>query len=585
MYRSRLYGLLRCRRTTTTRTGRQRQPKRSQAPFDKIGRDGVDRLRIQGRHGIGVAHLQSKVAAPGKLAANGDPLQPRLGFVRRANLRRGSRPRIQRRHLVGAAQDKVVHRLDLGSGYREIHYRCQSVPSRVHPRPDFIVRRERGRQAGQPAAAKAVMRMRGGKAPNVTIRSVVRHILRIVTAALLVAAPALCTSAGLPRGEQAALVPESGFVSPASYTNGYFGFSLPLPKAEPFRTLNLWKNGAPSHFLFGLVGQEIGLATLVISARESKDAVAEAQQPPPDLKKPRLKRVEIGGREFQRAESDDSGPAGKARQIRYATAVRDYVLEFAIISFNPRLTAKLERSVESLAFFDPALAAEKAGPNSQPYDPAAAAQAAMPNSKRIHELQAGSVSGNNYTNEDLGIGYEFPAGWVVPDQATQDKIVEAGHRAAWGDSPAAARDHQMAEQCSRRLLWVTKDPEGSQPPGQVNPLIVLLAFDPACAPGAQFPASLDDREGIKRTAKQVVDSLAGSPFAPKGATAGRAYTIQGHLMIEIPANWAARTAGGTVQVWTTIFVTAVKDYWIVLGIMSGTPGEQEELGKTKLGFR
>jgi len=121
------------------------------------------------------------------------------------------------------------------------------------------------------------------------------------------------------------------------------------------------------------------------------------------------------------------------------------------------------------------------------------------------------ISGNTYKNDALGFAYEFPTGWVINDQTTHDKVMEAGHQFAWGDNPSSAREHAAFQQCARVLLMATKYPAGTKAEGY-NPLIVVIAVDSACSPDAHFPGSIDDRDSIKEAAQQLVRSFAGSPF-------------------------------------------------------------------------
>jgi hypothetical protein len=84
------------------------------------------------------------------------------------------------------------------------------------------------------------------------------------------------------------------------------------------------------------------------------------------------KKIEVGGREFWKSESQAKGSAGKMRNITFTTAIDGYVLRFNIVSFDPNLTDQLQHSLENITFFDPATAKEIAGPDSRPYRPASA---------------------------------------------------------------------------------------------------------------------------------------------------------------------------------------------------------------------
>ena len=244
--------------------------------------------------------------------------------------------------------------------------------------------------------------------------------------------------------ETSVAVPEAGFISPDKYTNAFFGFSLPLPQDSAFRAFQLPSNG-PSHNLFGIQAQKKGLTAFTIEATLMNGASSEqARKAASEPKAQNVKKIEIDGKEFWKGESQVKSSAGKMWSINYATTINGYLLKFILVSFDGKLSELLQHCIEAAKFFDPANAQEMAGSNSWAYNPVAPRNPnplGPPSSSRIGQLSAGVISGNNYKNDALGFTYEFPAGWVVNDKAIQDKVVEAGHQFAWGDSPPAAREH------------------------------------------------------------------------------------------------------------------------------------------------
>ena len=332
-------------------------------------------------------------------------------------------------------------------------------------------------------------------------------------------------------------IPESGFISPEKYTNAFFGFSLPLPQDSAFRGFFLPPGGDNTHHsLFGLQASKDGLTAFTVTARQKSDASLEdARDAASKPKSQNVKRTVIGGKDFWRGESQEKGSSGKMRLIAYATALNGYILEFNIFSFNAKLADDLEHCIEAVSFFDPAKAQEVAGTNSRAFDPLAQRSSnaeSVPSNNRIGKLDPGTITGNTYKNDALGFRYEFPAEWIVNDKAVQDKVIEAGHQFAWGNSPTAAREHEAARGCMRVLLMVTKFAEGTKTE-EVNPGVTILAVDLQCSPGAYFPKSLDDQEGIKAIAQQLMQSFAGTPFISKGNNSVRAFVVQGHIMLDI----------------------------------------------------
>jgi hypothetical protein len=388
--------------------------------------------------------------------------------------------------------------------------------------------------------------------------------------------------------ESAVTVPEAGFVSPDKYTNAYFGFSLPLPQNSGFRGFQLPSNGT-GHSLFGIQAQKNGLALFTIVATEMNGASTEqARKAASEPKSQKVIKTEIGGKEFWKGESQVKSSAGKMWNMTYVTAINGYLLKFLIVSFDAKVTEDLQHCIEAAQFFEPTKAQEVAGPNSRAYNPLASrypSSQAAPSSNRIGQLSAGVVSGNTYKNDALGFTYEFPTGWVVNEKATQDKVIEAGHQFVWGDNASAAREHEAFQRCSRVLLMVTKSPEGTKTE-EVNPLIVILAVDLECSPGAHFPKTLDDHDGIKAMAQQLVHSFAGTPFVSKGDNSVRAFSVQGQLMLDISGAFHVTPSGSKtpLDAFTSIDVTELNGYLVGWAFMSGSQSGLQELKKSDIAF-
>lgn len=384
-----------------------------------------------------------------------------------------------------------------------------------------------------------------------------------------------------------ALAPEEAFISADQYTNAFFGFAVPvpqLPNAQQF----LPKSQA-GHTLFGLQSYGHGLSVFLITAdgpgsaseEEVKKAAAGAARQP-------VKSVMIGGKAFWKSEGEQKSSAGKLRSVNYATALRGYVVTFAIAAFDGKVARELERTVESLKFFDPATAKDVAGSNSRPF----AARAEPPSgafvpSKRIGTLDLGKVTNNLYANDDLGFSYEFPAGWQAADRATQAKVQEAGHQALWGNDPAARAEHDLAEKCARTLLYATKYPAGSVP-GTPNPAVTIIAFDPACSPGVPpFPTSADNDEGISRVGGVLTQVLQSEGFRPKKQGTVRVLSAQGHLLVEVPGEVSARSTGeqSAVHANVSIVFMELKGYWIGISFIAGDEaGVRDLMGQAKIAF-
>lgn len=277
-----------------------------------------------------------------------------------------------------------------------------------------------------------------------------RCFFRIVFVLILVSWPCADTVAqSMPSAGQSEQSPETAFISSSVYSNAFFGFSLTLPRGVPFRQISIPPNDSSQGFLFGVKADLIkgafsprpALSVMEIMYKQAGNESGEAARAFVEgSKKLKATNVAIGGRNFWKSESEENGKSGKMRSLTYAVSLGGYAIEFAVVSFDAKLTGQLERSIESIVFFDPTRAAELAGPGGRLYDPSG---------RHIATLKPGVAWANTYTNDDLGFTYQFRSGWVVADDATREKLIEAGHQAAWGDSPSAAEEHAAVQKCSR----------------------------------------------------------------------------------------------------------------------------------------
>ncbi|HUK30737.1 MAG TPA: hypothetical protein VLV89_06455 [Candidatus Acidoferrum sp.] len=161
---------------------------------------------------------------------------------------------------------------------------------------------------------------------------------------------------------QAPASPDTGSTAEGKYTNTYFGFTISLPQDTSLHSESLPYNDPRKKFLFGLKGQDHGFASFIVTAvvadsassDDAKREVSDAKAGPPN-------RVRIAGKDFWRSEYLDKSPSGKMQSVEYATPLGSYVLKFAIFSFDPKVTAEFEHTVESLTFFEPAKGKEKGG--------------------------------------------------------------------------------------------------------------------------------------------------------------------------------------------------------------------------------
>jgi len=201
-------------------------------------------------------------------------------------------------------------------------------------------------------------------------------------------------------------------------------------------------------------------------------------------------------------------------------------------------------------------------------------------STHMSQLDLGVVSNNVYTNHVLGFSFQFPDGWVVADKATQDKVVEAGHQFAYGNDVAAAREHQVAQSCSKIFLLVNQYPQGTKTDA-VNPLIAIMAFDSACLPGVQMPRSIEDADKIRQLGNQFSDALAGTRFLGEGQYTIRAFMVQNRLMLDLSSAFKTNLPSRKqpLDVFSSFVFTEDNGYWVAWLFMDGTQAGLDDLKK------
>jgi hypothetical protein len=181
------------------------------------------------------------------------------------------------------------------------------------------------------------------------------YSIRAAVAILSLASGTIAQSVPTATGSQS-LKPESGFVSQGKYVNAFFGFSLTLPQIEGIRDFTL-PSKDEYHFLFGVQAQLHNMTVLTVNARQKSNISEEdARKAVADLGGPSPKQVTIGGKGFWKSTSVERSSDGKMHIVHYAAGINGYLLEVSVLSFDSELTKKLEESVESISFFDPAKA-------------------------------------------------------------------------------------------------------------------------------------------------------------------------------------------------------------------------------------
>lgn len=221
---------------------------------------------------------------------------------------------------------------------------------------------------------------------------------------------------------------------------------------------------------------------------------------------------------------------------------------------------------------------------------AAIAQSQTPESAsntKLANINTGSVSGNEYRNDQLGFSYQFPKGWTVNDDAAQKRMISANRQFAWADDIAVTKDKKKHEQCSKNLLFVTKYPVEMQT-SDFNPTILMIVADPSCTANVSFPKSTKDADAIQRVSGQVGLFFRTADVTVRRPARIRAFDDDGRVIIEVSQEFGStfhepgRITYRTISSSTIIAQSG--NYWVMWMFLGSNDTELSKLRATKIFF-
>jgi hypothetical protein len=258
--------------------------------------------------------------------------------------------------------------------------------------------------------------------------------------------------------------PENGFISPAKYTNAFFGFSLPLPQDAQLKPVsqNAPPRSAFRHILFAANSTAKGYPFVMVGADEINSSNADPKKTLFGTQK--IDVVQIAGKEFSRSrwKGDDN-----IYRVMYGTTVNAYMLFITTFTYDAKVLGEFERNIQALTFFDPTKAQEFAGPDAEPYEgpplrPTAAtpgvgqqgtnADTEMPPRQPAAGLNATPLAAANpgqFYDKDLALHFNYPIEMRSLDASAE---MERGHQNIYGVSGANDPEHLEAKRCGRPLL-------------------------------------------------------------------------------------------------------------------------------------
>ena len=336
--------------------------------------------------------------------------------------------------------------------------------------------------------------------------------------------------------------PDQGWLSPARYTNGFFGFTYELPPEAALQPIPEPVATDGQIQLLQLAGPPPADPSVTISAipspllsppnAKSPGSQSAEGEAAPDEKRDKdrkdraegsdarrllrkqldqelfigveelqaLTRRKIAGRDFYWFETR----RGIDQHAVLAADVNGYVLLVTLAARDDKMLKQLKTAFDNVQFFPPAAAAQYAGPDARPYDgPSISAHRleALEADPPVKHMDPGETKAGVYTNRQLGLEYPLPAGWQLNREGMVQQAVIRSREQNMGKPALGPVEQKLMRLCERTLFSAWKKlpgPEGLsyEDFGEITVSETALS----CFPAVSFPKG-------NATAEQVKDFL------------------------------------------------------------------------------
>ena len=227
--------------------------------------------------------------------------------------------------------------------------------------------------------------------------------------------------------------PEDAYLSPSRYTNAYFGFAFDLPESAALKPMPMPASMDRRIQLLEMAATTPEHSAVTLSAYEYKNKNYTNAK---SLLRNQLDqelfvgveelhgigKTTIGGQPFFYYETR----RGIDQHMLLASELNGYVLTADLRARDPKVVHELLAAFSKGEFFPPQEAQKRAGLQAQVYrGPAISAQHLrdVRESRPADNIDPGKVAGNVYTNGQIGMTYQFPAGWTIePDGAVEPAL-------------------------------------------------------------------------------------------------------------------------------------------------------------------
>ncbi|HTW82222.1 MAG TPA: hypothetical protein VME23_21935 [Terracidiphilus sp.] len=194
---------------------------------------------------------------------------------------------------------------------------------------------------------------------------------------------------------------------------------------------------------------------------------------------------------------------------------------------------------------------------------------------KLSQASAGTLSGDVYTNETVGIVYEVPSGWSAYTDVKHATMLDP------------KRSDGAANQCSKILLSL-QAPHPVE--GRFSSIAVLIAMDPSCFSNTPFPRSLQDKKALGKVADKIIKPFSNSTYLSPYGVEIRAWMLQGHVVIQLVGALTVNAIEGRpapakepLKVNTSFSFTESNGFWVAWAYLADDPSS-EQLNAAKLTF-
>ena len=388
--------------------------------------------------------------------------------------------------------------------------------------------------------------------------------------------------------------PEDAYLSPARYTNAFFGFDFNLVKDAGLTPVPQPASIDRRIQLLEMVGGTSAHAAVSLAAYEYRnknytDAKGILRR---DLDQELFVGVEelhgigkttVGNRQFFYYETR----RGINQHVVLAGELTGYILKADLSARDVNLLHQLLAAFCNAEFFPANDAERHAGTAAKPYQgPAISAQHLREVKEEVpaEHIDPGKIEGNVYRNHQLGITYEFPEGWNIESTGAIEPAVERYREKVSGEPLLGPRERAVVKACRRILLslWRTKPQPSGEVPYDDFGEATLSVMPLSCFPNIRFPENAKDGTAVH----QFVTGLSFTQPLQRDMNIARTYEIDGKTFVVTQGTIAYKDDGDALSKRVSVALAMTVNRGYLLTWLFAAPHEAElrELLRAKVGF-